>query len=58
LSLIGDHFATCDRCWRYKVVGTYRAMLKDSKHVCRCDEEERADLEPKELPNGRFQVAA
>ena len=36
MSLIGDHFATCDRCNRYVITGTHRYMMRNSPHLCRC----------------------
>jgi hypothetical protein len=42
----------CDRC--YQPCPTCRGDVMLCKHPL----PERADLDPKELPNGRFQVAA
>jgi hypothetical protein len=55
---LAEHFAECDHCGGYVITGTYR-LGRTLSSRCKCDDrEERADLEPKELPNGRFQVAA
>jgi hypothetical protein len=65
-------FPLCNRCDGYVIEGTLKRTGLTLSSRCRCDDQdwereleaelrERSailDLEPKELPNGRFQVAA
>lgn len=45
MSLLGDHFATCDRCKGYVITGTYRRTMRNSPVLCRCwfEEDVRED---------------
>jgi hypothetical protein len=53
-------FAECETCRGYIIEGTLAHAARGLKSRCRCDDApvERADLEPKQLPNGRWSVAA
>ncbi len=60
MSLYPDN-AYCPDCFGVKPLGQFGRNLKSA---CKCDEAEReglterADLEPKKRPDGRWQVAA